>query len=260
VSKYKGTIEFKSKAGLFVFQLGRWLARIAFVCTVVSAYNFRMNHKGLGLDITELFPTATFLVLWLLLKIAVNQRIKRSMIKEADRAGLSLWAYKKKVSKEKWRTSFSVAGEASGPQAKQREELRAERAYQSHRRTLNMRLEAVPRWRLSDRNDEERRKSFELLRAAQEQGQAIVDETCREYAMDEYGALNGNLSRYEVKKLLENENGRGPVTWAVDDIYQKARWEYTAYFDQHDSSWKGASKGYTEIQAADGSKKKVYRR
>lgn len=257
MSKYKGSIVFRSKAGLFVFKLTRSLALLSLFLGIVSCYPLYSQYNDNVSVIPQVAPIIFFVAIWLLLRAAVRRRIKKYMIIEAERQGLTLRQYETKMVKEKSRTRFFAVGKATSPQAGSR----AEQALADFRRTRKHRLKEVPNiWR-SDGSEELRKSSFKMLRAAQEQGQAIVNETSRDYAVKEYGALNG-LAVHDVKKLLDQ--GDGPVTRDVNDIYESVHYEYKAYFTNKDSpSLKTMlnpleSDNHHFVQGVDGSFETVY--
>lgn len=257
MSKYKGTIEFDSEYSLRLFKTARVLARLSLICGIIAGLMFIGRDTDLPEPtLADATPTVAFLGLWLLLKIAMNLQIRESMRKKASRRGQTLGQYRREAFRNKYRTSFKLSQEGKYPKTERGQERRVEDALTYHRSRLYNRLKEVPRVRHLEGSSPTER-DFRQLRAAQEQGQGIVDETCREYALKEYGALN-DLQRQEVLSILREENGRGPVTRAVDALYDSVHYEYKAYFSNIYMTSKGARNGYEEKMGVDGIKKKIY--
>jgi hypothetical protein len=257
MSKHNGTIEFSSKQGLFFFKTARVLARLSFFCGIISGMLFvGRDIEAPKPTVADAAPTIVLFGFWLLLKILMNLRIAKGMRDAASSRGIPYRQYKAKTRSDKFGTTLELSGEAKYPKTKRGQLARHQDALDLFYYKLRQDMQAVKTVR---RNDRDLDYSNRELRAAQEKGQSIVDRNCREYAVGEYAARN-DVTPMQVNEMLRNENGRGPVTKAVKEHYDFVHYEYKAYFEQWENSFKGAWQGYAEKQGVGGTKKKFYDR
>ena len=252
MTKYKGTIFFNSRLSLRLFKTGRLLARLSLICGIIAGVQFMVRRDTEMPEPTfaDAAPTIFLLGLWLLIRIAISISVRRSMRESAAQRGQKLWQYQKDTANKKHRTSFELSEKGKYPNTKRGQERRVEDALALHRNRLRLRLEDVPRvWGTPGT-----KAGYSLLRDAQKQGQTIVDKTCREYAVSEYAARSGS-SELKVRETLKEEDGYGPVSKAVAELYASVHYEYEAYFENHEHSIRGVLGGYSDARGLNGTKR-----
>jgi hypothetical protein len=251
MSRHNGTIEFSSKPGLFLFKTARVFARLSLICGIIAGLMF----VGRDIDLpkptlADAAPTIALFGSWLLLKILMSVRIEKGMRNAASRQGMPYRQYVQKTRRRKFGTTLALSREAQYPKTKKGQQRRWEDAvdllhYGISRDTAELR---TVRLLAQDPEGSER-----ALVRAQNMGQAIVDRDCRHFAIKEYAERNDVLWT-RVSDMIRKENGRGPVTKAVDEIYGKVHYEYRAYFENKEHTWKG----HTLKQGVGGTKKRVH--
>lgn len=237
MSKHNGTIEFDSKGALFVFRTLRFFARLTLLCAVIAALMLmgRRDSQNPNPTLADATLTLSLFGVWLLMKVLISLRIKKGMQDAAARQRMSLGEYVKKTRRAKYRTSFELSHKAKYPETERGRQRLWEEAVDRLFRRISNETEVLKHARLLAHDPE---GSERALVRAQNKGQEIVDKCCREFAIDQYAKRN-DLSRADVSALLRAENGRGPVTKAVDEIYRKVHYQYKAHFENLEYTWRG---------------------
>jgi hypothetical protein len=236
-------VQFRSAGQRRVFRLLR-VAGLVLLSTggIPTAFIMKQLFEGSLVHPGPLLATAVIAVIGISL-IAASELLIRPMLQEqAAQAGISV-------------REFIKAGR-KGHRNEQNEDLRRQKALDLHWYRLRLAMEDVQRVYKSGINPE---WSAKELADEQNKGQTIVDRTSRQYAVSEYAIRHGAGSPSNVEDLLRKEGGGGPVTKAVERLVESVHYEYKAYFEHPEHSFKGAWKGYEDYEGVGGNKKRAYR-